>query len=170
MHLVQPSPAPDRAEAARSMTCVVFSGDMDKLIAALSLATSAAAMGVQVTLFFTFWGISALRTRKNYQGKSLLHRALNTLLPARASQLTLSRKNMLGMGPVFFRHLMRKKNVANVHELVEVARAVGVRMLVCSMSMDVMGLSRDELVDGLEFSGAATCVNDLVGSSTSLFI
>ena len=152
------------------MTMVIFSGDMDKLMAAMSIASSAAAMGVDVTLFFTFWGISALRRKKVYRGKPVLDRLLNTLLPARASHLSMSRKNMLGAGPLFFRHMMKRKNVANVQDLIQVAQATGVKMVVCAMSMEVMGLTSDELIDGLEYGGAASCVNDMMNSSSSLFI
>ncbi len=170
MQLVQESPALSSEPSTKSMTVVVFSGDMDKLLAAFSLATSAAAMGVEVSLFFTFWGISALRKNHSYRGRGILHRMLNALLPSRSSRLPLSRKNMLGAGPIFFRHLMSKKNVANVHELVELAREAGVKLVACSMSMDVMGIDPSELIEGLEYGGAATCVKDLMRSETTLFI
>ena len=152
------------------MTIVVFSGDMDKLLAAMSIASTAAAMGVHTSLFFTFWGISALRKRKSYGGKPILQRMLNTLLPAQANKLSLSRKNMLGAGPTFFRQVMKRSNVSNVHKLVETARSAGVRFVVCTMSMEVMGIRSDELIDGLEFGGAAGCVRDLMRSKSSLFI
>lgn len=154
----------------KSMTLIAFSGDMDKLLAALSIASSAAAMGVDVTIFFTFWGLSALRRRKSYRGKTFLHRALNALLPSTARRLSLSRKNMLGAGPAFFRVLMKKKHVGNVHELVETAQQMGVRLIACTMSMDVMGLSEDELVDGVCMGGAAACVRDMMRSESTLFV
>ena len=152
------------------MTLVAFSGDLDKQLATLSLATSAAAMGAEVRVFFTFWGLSALRKRKRYAGKSALHKMLHVLLPSKASRLGLSRKNMLGAGPVFFRQIMKRKHVSDVHELVEVAREVGVKLLACQMSLDVMGLDLDELVDGVEVAGAASCVNYMMDSQASLFV
>ena len=106
----------------------------------------------------------ALRKRRSFQGKSALHRMLNALLPSRARRLPLSRKNMAGMGPVFFRHLM--KSVSNVDDLVAVAKDCGVHLIACAMSMDVMGIQPDELVDGIEIGRAAACVGDLLTSDS----
>ncbi len=161
-----PKPSPER----RSMTFVAFSGDMDKLVAVLSMAASAAAMGVEVSIFFSFWGIPALRCKKRYRGKSIMHRMLNKMLPAHASRLSLSRMNMFGLGPVFFRHVMKKKNVANVHDLVATAQAVGVQLVACTMSMDVMGILPEELIDGVELGGAAACVKNVANSDSALFV
>ena len=159
-----------QTEPNRSLTVVVFSGDMDKLLATLSIASTAAAMGMNVTLFFTFWGISALRRKKAYGGKGLLHRILTAMLPSGPKRLSMSRKNMLGAGPAFFRQIMRQKNVANVDALVDTARTAGVRLVACSMSMEVMGLRPDELIDDVEYGGAATCVMDLMKSGKALFV
>ena len=152
------------------MTLAVFSGDMDKLLAALSIASSAAAMGIEVSIFFNFWGLSALRSKKSYRDKPILQRILNVLLPSRANQLPMSRKNMLGAGPLFFRRIMKTKNVADVGELVETARSLGVRLIACTMSMDVMGIAPEELIEGVEMGGAAGCVKDMLHSETALFI
>ena len=172
--VVTSEPKPETQAAApkktRQMTLVVFSGDMDKLMAALSIATTAAAAGSSVTMFFTFWGISALRKSKRLRKKSVLDRMLNLMLPSRATKTGMSRMNMLGAGPRFFRFLMKKKNVADVDQLVEVARSVGVRMLACTMSMDVMGIATDELEDGVEFAGAMSCVHELFQSEATLFV
>lgn len=152
------------------MVLVSFSGDMDKLFAVLSIATAAASMGIEVSIFSTFWGISALRRKRTYRGKSVLQRAMNFLLPSRAGRLPLSRRNLFGAGPVFFRHLMKTQRVPDVEELVRVAQEAGVRFIVCAMSMSLMGLTQEELVDGIEMGGAATCVNAMAKSKSSLFI
>ena len=156
--------------AEKKLTLIAHSGDLDKLLTTMSLACTAAAMGTRVHVFFTFWGVMALRKKKSLRGKSALHRMLNALPPSRASHLPLSRKNMAGMGPVFFRHLMGKKKVSNVDELVVVARECGVHLIACAMSMDVMGIQPDELVDGIEIGGAAACVGDLMTSDSSFLI
>ncbi|MEZ5975507.1 MAG: DsrE/DsrF/DrsH-like family protein [Planctomycetota bacterium] len=163
---IPPSALPDD----KRITIVAFSGDMDKLLACLSLANSAAAMGREVTIFFTFWGMSAIRKRKAYSKKPWLDRILTFMLPAHASSVGMSRMNMLGAGPLFFRHLMRRKNVSGVAQLVETAQALGVEMIACSMSMDVMGIQSDELIEGVHHGGAAACVQDICGSGTALFI
>lgn len=152
------------------MTIVAFSGDMDKLMAGLSIATTAAATGAKVDVFLTFWGLSAVRRRKSMKGKSALERMLNVLLPGRATGTGLSRKNMLGIGPRFFRVIMKKKNVADIDELVAAASAVGVCFTACSMSMDVMGIDPEELLEGIEVGGATGCVQRLMSSEASLFV
>lgn len=155
---------------ARAMTLVAFSGDMDKLMAGLSIATTAAATGAEVNVFVTFWGLSAVRARKTMKGKSALERMLNLLLPGRGTRTGLSRKNMLGVGPRFFRTIMKQKNVADIDELVAAAQAVGVRFTACAMSMDVMGIERGELIDGVEVAGATACVQNLMSSEATLFV
>ncbi|MEE2941747.1 MAG: DsrE/DsrF/DrsH-like family protein [Planctomycetota bacterium] len=166
-----PASAATGGEAAeKKLTLIAHSGDLDKLLATMSLACTAAAMGTRVHIFFTFWGVMALRKHRSFRGKSALHRMLNALLPSRARRLPLSRKNMAGMGPVFFRHLMGKKNVANVDDLVAVAKDCDVRLIACAMSMDVMGIHHDELVDGVEIGGAVACVGDLLTSDSSFLI
>ena len=172
MTLAEPlaEPAAPQAAAQRKMTLVCFSGDMDKLMAALSIATTAAASGAKVTIFFTFWGLSAVRTHKRFSGKGLVERMLNTMLPARSNRTGMSRMNMLGMGPRFFRFVMRKKNVADIDALVDAARLVGVELVACTMSMDVMGIGPDELVDGVSQAGATSCVQNLFSSGATLFV
>ena len=162
--------ASDGKAAGKKLTLIAHSGDLDKLLTTMSLACTAAAMGTRVHVFFTFWGVMALRKRRSFRGKSALHRMLNALLPSRARRLPLSRKNMAGMGPVFFRHLMKEKNVSNVDDLVAVAKDCGVHLIACAMSMDVMGIHPDELVDGIEIGGAAACVGDLLTSDSSFLI
>ena len=154
----------------KHMTLVAFSGDMDKLLAALSIASSAAATGSSVTIFFTFWGLSAIRKEKRYGGKRVLDRMLNLLLPSRSTGTGLSRMNMLGAGPRFFRFLMKRKNVADVDQLVATCRMLGVRLIACSTSMEVMGIDEAELVDGVEFGGATACVQDLFDARATLFV
>lgn len=164
-------PAPSEAIAAEDrMTIVAFSGDMDKLIACMSIANSAAAMGKKVTVFFTFWGMSAIRRRRSYGSKPWLDRALTFMMPARGSAVGLSRMNMFGAGPRFFRHLMNKKKVAGVEQLIQTGLEMGIDMVACSMSLDVMGIGKDELIDGVQFGGAAACVRDISKSGSALFI
>lgn len=163
-------PAPSAAPKARTLTLVAFSGDMDKLMAGLSIATTAAATGADVNVFVTFWGLSAVRARKSMKGKSALERMLNVLLPGRGTRTGLSRKNMLGLGPRFFRTIMKQKNVADIDELVAAAQAVGVRFTACAMSMDVMGIERSELIDGVDIGGATACVQNLMSSEATLFV
>ena len=151
------------------LSLIVFSGEFDKWMAAFTLATTTAALGKEVTMFFAFWGLLGLREKRRYRGKSLVDRCL-TLFLGRGVERT-TRMNSLGMGSRIFRRIMKRKGVAGLEELVQTARDLGVRLVACEMSMDVLGVTREELVDGVEFGGAATCIADMCQQGqSSLFI
>src|ERR1041384_6189956 len=117
------------------LSMVVFSGSLDRLIAAFVIATGAAAMGMQVNLFFTFWGTAALRRDNVRVKKSLLGKMFGWMLPSGSRKLPLSQMNMAGMGPVMIRRIMKSKGVASLEEMIELAKELGVRISVCTMSM-----------------------------------
>lgn len=152
------------------LAMVVFSGDLDKTIAALIIATGAAAMGLEASMFFTFWGISALKRGKRFTGKTLLEQGFTAALPGTMGQLGLSQMNMFGAGARMMRKLMRDREVSSPEELLALAQELGVRMVVCDMSRELMGISDDELIDGLETGGVATFLGDAARSKVTLFI
>lgn len=156
----------------RKTTIVAFSGEMDRMFAALSLASASAACGLETTVFFTFWGLSALRkpAAKSGLGKSWLDRMLARMLPAGCGKLPVSRMNFGGGGAAFFRWLMHSRNVQSAGDLLDDARALGVRLVACQMSLDVLGLRREELIDGIEIGGAATFLQDASESTVTLFV
>jgi peroxiredoxin family protein len=151
-------------------TIVVFSGDMDKVLAALVIATGAAAMGMEVALFHTFWGLMPLRKGRKIEGKNLLESALQYLTPAGIGALNPSKLSMMGAGAMVFRKLMKDKEIQSPEELLALAREMGVRITACQMSMDVMGIREDELVDGLEYGGVGAYLGDAAESKVTLFI
>ncbi len=153
-------------------TIVVFSGDFDKVMAAFVIANGAAAMDDEVTLFFTFWGLNALRRPEKVaaNGKTLVQKAFGWMMPRGPERLTLSRMNFAGAGPRLMRRTMRHANVMSLQELIDTAREQGVKMVACTMSMDVMGLHKEELIDGLEYAGVASYLADADGSNVNLFI
>ena len=153
-------------------TFVVFSGDLDKVLAAFVIANGALAMGSKVTMFFTFWGLNALRKRPAppVSGKGFMDRMFGAMMPTGANALKLSQLNMMGMGTAMMKNVMRNKNVSSLPELMESARRGGVRIIACSMSMDVMGLKLEELLDGVEVGGVATFLGAADQSGTTLFI
>ena len=161
-------------EPTENKVCmVVFSGDLDKLLAALTMATGAASMGTEVCLFFTFWATSALRRQKTLATKRpLMDRALGHMLPRGANGLKLSRMNMGGMGTAMIKQRMRSKQFAGFDELLEMAKESGVSIRVCEMSMDLMGIHKDELIDypGLEQCGVATFMEAALHSRVTLFV
>ncbi|MCA9269876.1 MAG: DsrE/DsrF/DrsH-like family protein, partial [Planctomycetales bacterium] len=158
------------AAPADRCTIVAFSNDMDKLLASFVIATGAAAMGMQVSIFFTFWGLVALKRKTTFKGKPLTDKMIAAMLPSLPSRVGTSKLNMLGIGPEFFKHVMRGKNVESLPELIDLAEELGVRFVACEMSMRVMGITAEELRDGVEFGGAATYLQDAADSRVTLFI
>ena len=149
---------------------VVFSGDLDKAIAALIIATGAAAMGLEASMFFTFWGIGALKKGKRYAGKSLLEQSFTAMLPSGLAQLGLSQMNFFGAGAQIIRKLMRDHAVSSPEELFALAQELGVRMVVCDMSRELLGVRDEELIDGLETGGVAAFLGDAARAKVTLFI
>jgi peroxiredoxin family protein len=151
-------------------TIVVFSSDMDKVMAAFIIATGAAAMGMDATLYFTFWGLSAIKKRTLFRQKSLTGKLMSLMLPSGPRSLGTSKLNLLGVGPAFFRYVMKKKNVQTLPDLIALAREAGVRLVACQMSMEVMGIKAEELMDGVRLGGVATYVAEARDSAITLFI
>ena len=149
-------------------TIVVFSGDMDRLIAAFIVASGAAAMGTEVNLFFTFWGLSALRQTRSFRSKTIPEKMLAAMLPVGPGGT--SKMNMLGIGPKFFNYVMKQRNVETLDDLIETAKDMEVRLVACQMSMGIMGITEDELMDGVEFGGVAAYLGDACESRVTLFI
>jgi peroxiredoxin family protein len=129
------------------LSLIVFSGSLDRLIAAFVLATGAAAMGMQVSMFFTFWGTAALRRENVRVKKNLLERMFGWMLPKGVKKLPLSQMNMAGGGPAMIRYVMKKNGVASVEEMIELSKELGVELNVCTMSMDLLGMKPEELID-----------------------
>ncbi len=149
---------------------VVFSGDLDRVLAGFILATGAAAMGQQVTMFFTFWGYGALRRQKRLAGKTLAQKMMAVMSPSGSQSLPVSRMNYFGVGARMLRGMMKEKNVASLEDLMAMARDLGVQIVACEMSRDVMGIEDDELVPGLEAGGAAAFLGQALRSRVTLFI
>ena len=159
------------APAQTGKTIVCFSGDLDKVLAAFVIANGAAAMGSKTTIFFTFWGLNALR-RDNPPSvsKGFMDRMFGWMMPRGANRLTLSKMHMGGMGTAMMKMVMKGKKVMSLPELIAAAKEAGVRMVACSMSMDVMGLKPEELIDGIEIGGVGAFLGAANESNASLFI
>ncbi len=154
------------------LSMVVFSGSLDKILAAFVLASAAAASGMQVEMFFTFWGLASLRDRQKSAKKDFLGRMFGWMLPRGVRKLPLSQMNMGGAGPVMIRHIMKKKGFASVEEMLAICAEFGVRIYACDMSREVMGIKPEELIDypHMEYCGAATFLEKASGGRVSLFI
>jgi NADPH-dependent 2,4-dienoyl-CoA reductase/sulfur reductase-like enzyme/peroxiredoxin family protein/TusA-related sulfurtransferase/rhodanese-related sulfurtransferase len=156
---------------SKKKTIVVFSSDFDKVVAAFVIANGALAMGSEVTLFFTFWGLNALR--KQSPGpvkKTFIEAMFGFMMPRGVEKLSLSKMNMGGMGLQMIKGIMKQKNVSSLPELIASAQAGGVRLVACTMSMDLMGIKKEELIDGVETGGVAMYLDRAENGNVNLFI
>jgi len=152
-------------------TLVVFSGELDKAIASFIIATGAASMGKHVTMFFTFWGLNVLKKKvKPAIKKDTIEKMFDFMLPSHTGKLPLSKMNMGGMGPMMIKHIMKKNNVDNLDTLIKNAVDMGVKVVACAMSMDLMGIKAEELIDGVEIGGVASYLAATDDSGLNLFI
>lgn len=160
------------AGASSSMSMIVFSGSLDRLIAAFVLATGAAAMGVEVNMFFTFWGTAALRRENVSVEKGFVARMFGWMLPRGSKKLPLSQMNLGGAGPLMIRGLMKKNGVASLEEMITLASELGVRVRICSMSMDLLGMREDEMIEypALSYCGVATFLETALPGKVTLFV
>lgn len=155
------------------LSIAVVSGDFDKILASMVIALAAAANDTQVKLFFSFWALSALRDeKKRANGKDFISKMFGVMLPKGRNNLGLSNLNMMGMGPVMIKYLMRKKNVLSIDKMFKEAAELGIEITICEMSMDLMGFKKEEIIDypNLRYAGASTFVNEGLESSMQLFI
>ena len=155
------------------LSMVVFSGDLDKILAALIISTGAAAYDMKVKLFFTFWAISALRDpKKSGKGKNLMEKMFGMMLPRGAGKVKLSNMNMGGMGTAMIKGIMKKHKVASLEEMFKTAGELGVEINICEMSMNLMGFKKEEMIDYpcMNICGVATFLSDAQESKIQLFI
>ena len=152
-------------------TIIVFSGDLDKVLAGFVLATGAAAAGLETSMFFTFWGLAALKKKQAAGGqKNMLEKMFAVMTPGSSEALGTSKLNFFGMGAIMLRKMMKDKEIASLEELMGIARELNVKLIACTMSMDAMGVSKDELIGDLTYGGVATYMADAMRSRVTLFI
>ena len=153
------------------MTIIFFSGTMDKAIAALILATTAASMGMVVSIFFTFWGLNFLKKKRSYKKKIFMQKMLEFMSAKDKNSLPLSQMNMFGMGRWMMKKLMKKKKVASIDELFLLAKQFKVKFFACSTSCSVMGIEKENMIDEVnDIVGAATFLSEAKDAKINLFI
>ena len=152
------------------VSIIVFSGDLDKVLASFVIATGAAAVGMDVSMFFTFWGLNALKKRRDLSGKNFMEKMFALMTPVGTEGLGVSKMNFFGIGAKMLRAMMKRKRVASLEELAQMARDLGVKIIACQMAMDVMGVKADELWDGIEVGGVASFLAEATKSKITLFI
>ncbi|ROQ90910.1 DsrE/DsrF/DrsH-like family protein [Desulfosoma caldarium] len=158
---------------SNKLAMVVFSGDLDRALAAFIIATGAAAMDMEVVMFFTFWATPILRDpAKKVEDKDFMGKMFGTMLPKGARSVKLSKMNMGGLGTAMMKNLMKQKNVASLEQMIAVAGELGVRIYVCTLSMELMGFKREEMIayPALDFCGVGTFLGEAMDSRVQLFI
>ena len=152
-------------------TIIVFSGDLDKVLAAFVIANGAAAMGDDVVMFFTFWGLNSIRRPEKVSAKKTFLQAMfGWMMPRGAGKLGLSKMNFGGMGASMMKIVMKHARVDPLPDMIKTAQEQGIKMIACTMSMDVMGITREELIDGVDFAGVATYLGEADEANVNLFI
>jgi len=152
-------------------TIVLFSGDYDKAMAAYIIANGAAAYDHQVTIFHTFWGLNALRKEELVPvKKGMLEKVFGKMMPRGADKMGISNMNFGGMGPKMIKHVIKKHNAMTLPQLIELAEEQDVKLVACTMTMDLLGLQQQELMDGIEYGGVAAYLGDAQEGNVNLFI
>ncbi|UOY90046.1 DsrE/DsrF/DrsH-like family protein [Bacillus glycinifermentans] len=150
---------------------VLFSGDLDKAIAAFIIANGAAAYDHEVTIFHTFWGLNALRKDEPVPvKKGPLEKAFGFMMPRGSKKFGLSKMNFAGIGPKMIKHVMKKHGVLSLPQLIEMAQEQGVKLVACTMTMNLLGLQKEELIDGIDYAGVAAYLGDANEAKVNLFI
>ncbi|CAG9610340.1 DsrE/DsrF/DrsH-like family protein [Pseudoneobacillus rhizosphaerae] len=155
----------------KKTTIVLFSGDYDKAMAAYIIANGAAAYDHEVTIFHTFWGLNALRKDENIAvKKGFMEKMFGKMMPRGADKMGLSKMNYAGFGPKMIKDVMKKHNAMTLPQLIEMAQEQDVKLVACTMTMDLLGLQQEELLDGIEYAGVAAYLADAQEGNVNLFI
>lgn len=152
-------------------TIILFSGDYDKVMAAYIIANGAAAYDHEVTIFHTFWGLNALRKDETIEvKKTFMEKMFGKMMPRGADKMGLSKMNFAGFGPKMIKDVMKKHNAMTVPQLIEMAQEQDIKLVACTMTMDLLGLSQAELLDNIEYAGVAAYLADAQEGNVNLFI
>ena len=155
----------------KKTTIILFSGDYDKAMAAYIIANGAAAYDHEVTIFHTFWGLNALRKDEHIPAKkSFMEKMFGKMMPRGADKMGLSKMNFAGFGPKMIKDIMKKHNAMPLPQLIELAQEQEVKLIACTMTMDLLGLQQEELLDGIEYAGVAAYLAEAENGNVNLFI
>lgn len=155
----------------KKTTIVLFSGDYDKVMAAYIIANGAAAYDHEVTIFHTFWGLNALRKNENMVvKKTFMEKMFGKMMPRGADKMGLSNMNFAGLGPKMIKGVMKKHNAMSLPDLIEMAKEQDIKLVACTMTMDLLGLQQTELMNNIEYAGVAAYLADAQDGNVNLFI
>ncbi|HLO11973.1 MAG TPA: DsrE/DsrF/DrsH-like family protein [Pseudoneobacillus sp.] len=155
----------------KKTTIVLFSGDYDKAMAAYIIANGAAAYDHEVTIFHTFWGLNALRKDEEINvKKGFMEKMFGKMMPRGADKMGLSKMNFAGFGPKMIKDVMKKHNAMTLPQLIEMAQEQDIKLVACTMTMDLLGLQQEELLNNIEYAGVAAYLADAQDGNVNLFI
>ncbi|MCQ6533217.1 DsrE/DsrF/DrsH-like family protein [Bacillus mycoides] len=158
-------------EQQKKTTIVLFSGDYDKAMAAYIIANGAAAYDHEVTIFHTFWGLNTLRKEEHVKvKKTFIEKVFGKMMPRGADKMGLSKMNFAGMGPKMIKGIMKKHNAMPLPDLIDLAKEQGVKLVACQMTVDLLGLKEEEIMEGVEFAGVGAYLADASDGNVNLFI
>lgn len=171
MYMYKPFKEENENLDKKKTTIVLFSGEYDKAMAAYIIANGAAAYDHEVTIFHTFWGLNALRKEKNIPvQKGFMEKIFGRLMPRGSDKMGLSKMNFLGLGPKMIKGIMKKHNAVPLPQLVGMAQEQEVKLIACTMTMDLLGLQKEELLEEIEYAGVGAYIGDAEDGNVSLFI
>ncbi|PFL21328.1 hypothetical protein COJ07_11645 [Bacillus cereus] len=158
-------------EQQKKTTIVLFSGDYDKAMAAYIIANGAAAYDHEVTIFHTFWGLNALRKDEYVKvKKTFIEKVFGKMMPRGVNKMGLSKMNFAGMGPKMIKGIMKKHNAIPLPDLMDLAKEQGVKLVACQMTVDLLGLKEEEIMEGVEFAGVGAYLADASDGNVNLFV
>ncbi|MBU4639702.1 DsrE/DsrF/DrsH-like family protein [Bacillus toyonensis] len=158
-------------EQQKKTTIVLFSGDYDKAMAAYIIANGAVAYDQEVTIFHTFWGLNALRKDEHVKvKKTFIEKVFGKMMPRGADKMGLSKMNFAGMGPKMIKGIMKKHNAMPLPDLIDLAKEQGIKLVACQMTVDLLGLKEEEIMEGVEFAGVGAYLADASDGNVNLFI
>lgn len=158
-------------ENSNSMSIIVFNHDLDRVLAAFILATAAASSGIETHIFFTFWGLNVLKKEKSKASKkNIFTKIFSYLTPKGPKKLKISRLNFGGIGTKIMKYLMKKNGICSLPQMIANAQEMGVKMIACALSMEIMGIEKEDLIDGLEYANATSYLGYAKDCQTNLFI
>ena len=158
-------------EQQKKTTIVLFSGDYDKAMAAYIIANGAAAYDHEVTIFHTFWGLNALRKDEYVKvKKTFIEKVFGKMMPRGVNKMGLSKMNFAGMGPKMIKGIMKKHNAVPLPDLIDLAKEQGVKLVACQMTVDLLGLKEEEIMEGVEFAGVGAYLADASDGNVNLFV
>lgn len=158
-----------RTEQAKDkVTILLTSFELDSLLPAFIIATGAASFGMEATIFCTLWGINALKEKSTYKGKSIKEKMITFMLPDGPKNTTITRMNMMGVGTAMMKQMMKESNVETLPDMIDLAAELDVKMLACQMTMGIMGITREELRDDVDYGGVALYIEEASESKMTL--